>query len=346
MSEAQTTDSWVADGEASVEPVTDSTPAAPTAESWVDEAPGEAVEVAEVVEEALEAVEAEAVVEDVIQNFIDAKNGEETFQIPEGIMVPQKRNGETEYVAIEDVLKRGMMGNDYNLKTTEHAQAVRDHQRAVERNEAMNARLEARAAHVKAEEERIKAALSDPASAAAYEEHLVQYARNPMYRKNVDAALAQEENQAELDVLRAREDQRVVNEAGEMAMGWINSLAAEFPNVDADRVRTEYGRSLSNGTATLNSSEVRRLFTVEAEHVQRTLSPLQSELAEMRATIDAMKASTAAETHNETTQHAVTRAKATKVNTGRGAPAKVASKHTKFGPNELQDRKDAWSAVR
>lgn len=342
----QTSDSWVADGEASVEPVTVETPAAPTAESWVDEAPVEAIQATPEVVEAVEAIEAPEVVAEVIQNFIDAKHGDETFQIPEGIMVPQKRNGETEYVAIEDVLKRGMMGNDYNLKTTEHAQAVRDHQRSVERNEAQNARLEARSNHIAAEEARIKAALSDPASAAAYEEHLVQYANNPMYRANVDASLAQEENQAELDVLRAREDQRVVSEAGDLAMGWLTSIATEFPNVDADRVRTEYGRSLSNGTATLNASEVRRLFEAENQHVTRTLSPLQDQLAEMRATIEAMNASAAADTHNEATQHAVTRSKAPKVVTGRGAPAKVASKQTKFGVHELQDRKDAWSAVR
>tara|TARA_R110000787_G_scaffold186633_1_gene298363 strand:- start:3810 stop:4844 length:1035 start_codon:yes stop_codon:yes gene_type:complete len=341
------TDSWVADGGMDAEPVTVETPAAPTVESWA-EAPVESapVEVVEAVVEAAEAAPTEEAAAEIVQNFIDAQHGDETFQIPEGLLVPQKRNGQTEMVSIEDVLKRGMMGNDYNQKTTEHAQAVRDHQRAIERTAAQEARLQARSAHIDKEEARIKAALSDPASAAAYEEHLVQYANNPMYRQNVDASLAQEENQAELNILREREDQRVVNEAGQMAQGWLAQYATEFPNVDADRVRVEYGRSLSNGTASLNASEVRRLFEAEAQHVNATLSPLQDQLAEMRATIEAMNASTAADTHNEATQHAVTRSKAPKVVTGRGAPAKVASKQTKFGVHELQDRKDAWSAVR
>ena len=206
--------------------------------------------------------------------------------------------------------------------------------------------MKARADHVEAKAAEIKAALSTPESAAAYEEHLAQYQKNPMYRKNVDAALSQQETQAELDVLRQAEDDRVVREASTLAAGWLDALASEFPNVDPSRVRQDYGRALSAGTAQLDPSEARRFFTAEADHVNRTISPLQDQLAALRDTVTALQAGQAAETHNDNTQHAVSRAKTTPVSTGRGAPGTTPKPVTKFGPNELPDRIQDWSNVR
>ena len=340
--EAQTPDSWIADGAAETEPVTTETPEVV-----------EATEVIEAVTEVLaETAEIEGVPADLGADFSDedlfiiGQLDEGEFQMPKGVKIPQTRDGVTEMVSIEDVMKRGMRGNDYRIKTTDHQQALRDFERRTSEMDAREARAKARMDHIEARDAEIKAALSDPQSAAAYEEHLAQYAKNPMYRKNVDAALSQEETQAELDVLRGREDARVVAEASKLAEGWLTSLATEYPGVDVERVRGDYARGLQAGTAQLDAGDVRRLFQAESEHVNRTLSPLQDELAALRDTVTALQAGQAAETHNETTQHAVARAKTTPVTTGKGTPGTTTAPAKKFGPNELQEQKDAWAAVR
>ena len=339
--EAQTADSWVADGTSTKEPETTETPAA---EETVAEVVETATETTEAVETTTEAVTTETVetVEEVVQKFIDAKQGDEAYQLPEDVMLPQTRDGETTYVSIQDVIKRGMMGDDYRIKTTELADGRRTLERSTDDITAREARLDIRLEQAKAREAEMNAALTDPKSAEAYQEHLVQYRDNPMYRKHVDQSLAAQETEAERDVLQGREDARIVSEASTQVFGWIDKLKSEYEGVNPERVRTEYARALSAGTAPLDISAVRSIFQAEAEHVNQILTPLQTELAGIKATLESLQAGAAATEHNETTAHAVGRSKVVPVATGSGAPAKTTVTPGKFTPNELQDRKQAW----
>lgn len=340
--------SWIEDGTADTEPVTTETPdtePTETAPEPVEAAP-EPVEAPESAEptdaEVAEAVEAGAETAEEVQAYIEGKLGDEPYKIPEEARLPLKRGDETEYLPVSEIMKRGMMEKDYRVKTEELSQQRRQFQAQQESWEREKARMEAREKHLAEKEEEIRAALTDPQGARAYEEHLQQYQNNPMYRKHVDAALAQRETDAELQSLKSERDSRIVQEASQTAASWVQDLSEDFPNVDPNRVRTLYGQRLQAGQASLDRAEVRAIYQSEADYLERASSPLRDTLAELRAKVEAMEASQAAEKQNETTQHAVERSKAPKVATGRGAPAKTPTKKEKFGPNELSDKNAEW----
>lgn len=324
-------ENWIKDGTADAEPVTTETPA-------------EVVEVAPeaTTEQVGEAVEAGAETVEEVQAFIEGRMGDEPFQLPESVALPLKRGEEVEFVPVTELLKRGMMEKDYRIKTDELGRERRAFQTEQQRVTAERAKIEARAKYLEEKEAEIKAALTDPQSALAYEEHLKQYQTNPMYRKHVDTALASRETEAELNALRADSDERIVKEAASTAFGWINELAEEYPGVDPDRVRESYSQLLQSGRAQLDRAEVERIYRTEADYLARASTPLQQQLAALTARFEAMQAMTAAEQHNEKTAHALARAKAPKVAAGNGAPARTPAPATKFNPNELQERNAEW----
>ena len=345
--------SWVKDGTAEVEPVTTETPEVVEDVVEAKTEVTETIEATETVEtdkpdEATGTVEETKTeeAEEVAQKFIEGKLGEETFQLPEGVLVPLERDGKTEYVAIEEVLKRGMMEQDYRHKTAELA----DSRRAFETSQATasheRAKLEAKEKYLAEQENEIKAALSDPESAERFQQHLEMLRTNPMYKKTWEQGLANRETEAERDSLQAEKDDRVVREASTTALGWIESLATEFEGVDQGRVATVYGQRLSAGQASLDISDVRSIYQAEADYLSRASEPLRDQLATLSAKIDGLTASQAAEEQNETTQHAVKRAKTTPVATGAGAPAKSTTTPGKFGPNELATKTQEWANVR
>ena len=344
---------WIEDGTPEEEPVTTETPAdevsvgaTETTETETPETP-EPVSTDEVAAEATEETkETTEKVEEVVQKFIEGKLGDETFQLPEDVLIPQTRDGETEYVPILDVLKRGMFEKDYRTKTAE----LGDDRRAFEASQASakveGAKLEAKEKYLAEREEQVRAALSDPEKAAQYQQHLEMYRDNPMYRETWDKSWANRETEAERDSLRQEKDDRVVQDASKTARGWIETLATEFDGVDPGRVASIYGQRLGSGQASLDISDVRSIYQAEADYLSRASEPLRAENATLSAKNDALTATKAAEEHNEATQHAVDRAKTTPVATGAGAPAKSYTPPGKFGPNELAEKNQEWADVR
>ncbi len=334
-------ETWVKDGTEEAEPVTTETPAVepvadvvePVVEPVVEAATGD--EPPGVVEP--------AVVAEVVEKFIECKLGEEVFQLPEGVRIPLKRGDETEYVPIEEVRKRGMLEQDYRAKTTE----LSNERRAFEASQATattaQARLDAKEKYLTEQEAEIKAALSDPESAEQYQQHLEMLRSNPMYKKTWDDRWANREIVAERDALLETQDARVVQEASTTALGWIETLATEFDGVDPGRVASIYGQRLSAGQASLDISDVRSIYQTEADYLAGASKPLRDQIATLSAKFDALTASQTAEEQNETTRHAVTRAKTVPVATGAGAPAHTPTTPGKFGPNELAERNSTWA---
>lgn len=345
---------WVKDGTEEAEPVTTETPAGEAVEAAAEVVEGATAivegaaatgdETTGAVETAVETGAGEAkVVEEVVQKFIEGKLGEEVFQLPEGVQVPLKRGDTTEYVPIEEVLKRGMLEQDYRAKTTE----LSNEKRAFEVSQATaataQARLDAKEKYLSEQEAEIKAALSDPESAAQYQQHLEMLRDNPMYRKTWEERWANRETAAERDALLETQDARVVQEASTTALGWIKELATDFDGVDQGRVASIYGQRLSAGQASLDISDVRSIYQAEADYLKRASEPLRDQLANLSAKIDALTASQTAEEQNQTTRHAVQRAKTVPVATGAGAPATAHTTPGKFSPNELAERNSAWA---
>jgi len=331
---------WVKDGTEDAEPVTTETPAEEVVETTAEVVEGAAVEEAAAAVET--AGETETVTE-AVQKFIEGKLGDEVFQLPEGVQVPLKRGDTTEYVPIEEVLKRGMLEKDYTAKTTE----LSNKQRAFDASQATaataQARLDAKEKYLTEQEAEIKAALSDPESAEQYQQHLQMLRDNPMYRKTWEGRWANQETEAERDALRADQDARVVQDASTTALGWIETLATEFDGVDPGRVASIYGQRLSAGQASLDISDVRSIYQTEADYLAGASKPLRDQIATLSAKFDALTASQTAEEQNQTTRHAVTRAKTVPVATGAGAPAHTPTTPGKFGPNELAEKNSAWA---
>ena len=338
-------ETWVKDGTEEAEPVTTETPAEEVVETTAEVVEGAAAVVEEATatgDEATGAVET-AGVEEVVQKFIECKLGDEAFQLPEGVRIPLKRGDETEYVPIEEVRKRGMLEQDYRAKTTE----LSNERRAFEASQATaataQARLDAKEKYLTEQEAEIKAALSDPESAEQYQQHLQMLRDNPMYRKTWEERWANRETAAERDALLATQDERVVQEASTTALGWIEKLATDFDGVDPGRVASIYGQRLSAGQASLDISDVRSIYQAEADYLAGASKPLRDQLANLSAKIDALTASQTAEEQNQTTRHAVKRAKTVPVATGAGAPATTPTTPGKFGPNELAEKNSAWA---
>lgn len=331
---------WVADGTTEAEPVTESTPA----EAPPVEAAPEVVETAETAP-----VETAEAPETPVQAFIDARLNGEVYELPEGVELGLKRGedrdgtAKVEYVPILDVHKNGMMERDYRHKTTDHANTVREFDARRSEFTRAQAALETRTKFLDEQEQQIRGAITDPTKAQEFAEHLRQYESNPMYRANVDTAQSTREVVAERDALREDADQRVIADAVTLATGWIDGMAAEFPEVSPERVRTTYAQQLTGGAANLDPSAVRGVYQAEADYLKTSVSPLQRQIDELTAKFNAKEGVTAAETHNEDTQHKIDRAKAPKVNTGRGAPTTTPVEPTKFEPRELPDRISAWN---
>lgn len=338
-SNASIVDSWVKDGTPAAEPVTTETPADGAGGPAAEAAPPAATEPEKPAAPPVETPDAAPA---AIEDFIEAQLGDgSVFKVPRSLRLPSKRGEQTIFEPLETVLGERMMERDYRIKTAEAGAARR--QLAVDR-----ARLEERERFVKEQEQVVIDAQKDPEKWETFQAHLEQLRTNPIYRKHFEDAQAKRETEAELAVHREREAQAVIHDGVAQAVAWIDQLAKEpgFEGVDPERVRVRYGELLSAGHARLDPADVRQLFRAEADYLQRSVSPLQAKLDALSAEIQGLKSGKAAEAHNATTAHAVSRAKAPPVATGTPPALAAPGPKGRFGPRDLADRNAEWARQR
>lgn len=347
---AETVRSWVADGTPSTEPVTQETPVATepvrdasgkfTAEPAADPTtatptPGSAASVA--------ASAAAPATEYIVGQMEDGTE----FQIPKNVRIPLKRDKEITYEPLEDVRKDGMRLRDYQLKSNAVALQKQENEASRTKLEAEQARVAARETWLTEREVEMREAQKDPDKWAAYQDMQRLYAENPTFRKTMDDALDKRETEAELSVYRERDEAAQVTQGISLASTWIETVGAEFPSVNQDRVRQLYAQALSSGRAALDPNHVRAIYQDEARFVESAQTPLRSELQALKDQIAALEGKKQADTHNAGTQHALARAKVPPVATGGNPPAPVgAVQPGKFGPRELVERNAAWARER
>jgi hypothetical protein len=287
-----------------------------------------------------------------VQDFIEAMLGEnEPFRIPRGVRLPQKRGEVTEYEPLDDVLKRGMMGKDYYAKTAEVAARQRELDEREMTIETERARMSAREAYLTEQEKLLRDANTSPEGFQAFQEHLRQMETNPIYRKRVEDSLAKRETDARLEVYEARDRQAETVRLADTARGWIDELATkpEYAGVDATRVLEIYADGLRREVLPLDRSVVERIFQSEAQYLSKSLTPLQQQVAELRAEIDALKNGQTPDPqrHNAQTAHALERGKALPVKPSGLPPAPAApGPVAPFGPRDLPDRNAEWARRR
>lgn len=365
LSNTERVSNWVKDGSAAAAPETVETPAA-VAEQPRDPATGKflakdaeqgtaessatptpAAQASATPTPAAPAVPGPGASAAEVQEFIDAMDGETPFKIPARLRIPLKRGETVEYETIEDIRKRGMLELDYRHKTAELARQRRDDEARRTQFAANEARVKARETWLAEREAEMVEAQKDPEKWDAYLEVQRQYRDNPRFRQVMDDALAKRETDAENSVYREREYAAVVSEGVSAAAQWIEQLAPQFAGVNPERVRVIYAQALTAGQASLDPAEVRAIYEREARYLSESQTPLQTELATLKARLEAMEASTAAEKHNAGTAHALSRAKTPPVAATGRPPAPAGAPATgRFGPNELIERNQAWSSQR
>ena len=325
-------DNWLSDGTPAEEPVTVETP---------EEASVEAVAAEEVI-----TPDAEQDAEQVVKTF-KGKLGEQDYEVPEDFLVPVKRGDEIEYVPIKEAQAGFMRQKDYSIKTSE----VAENRRKIEQQEAAfaarQAKIEAREKWIAEQEERMREAQADPEKHAAYLEHLAMYERNPEYRKNVDNALRVTEIEAENEALRATSSRSAVEEGVKQAQEWIAQLASEerYRTVDPERVRAIFANALTNQGLPFERSVVEQIFDQEATFAQNVLerSPLRSELAELKAQLDALQKQREADAHNQDTDRALARGAIPNVRPTGSAPGTNAPSRERILPENKESALRAWS---
>lgn len=368
LSNAERVGNWVKDGTPAAEPVTTETPAAETAEEQQRgpdgrflpkgsepirpaDTPASATPTpassASATPSAVPAAPAPGASAAEVQEFIEAQLGEGTFQVPKGVKIPLKRGDTIEYATIEELQKRGMLELDYRHKTAERAREKRENEAIQTRLAATEARVQAREQWLAEREAEMREAQKDPEKWEAYQDLQRLYQSNPQFRKVMDDALAKRETDAELAVYQGRDYQAQVQEGVELATSWIDQFASEFADVNPERVRVRYAEALSAGRARLDPEFVRGIYEDEARYVTSTTSPLQQQLADLKARLAAIEDAKGAEKHNATTAHALSRAKAPPVAASGRPPAPAGAPATsRFGMNELVERNQAWANQR
>jgi hypothetical protein len=344
MSNGKVVDNWIKDGEPQVEPVTVETPPEETTpvEAGADETVGqEPQEVSAISQE--EKVPASTPSEP--EMFV-GRLGEEEHQIPKDFLVPLKRGEEVEYVPLTELQSRGMMEKDYRLKTAELAEQRRQFEKQNTDFAANQARVEARDKWLQEREAEMREAQQDPQKWEAYQESMRLYKENPRFRQTMDDALAKRETDAENAVYREREEREAVQEGVNMARSWIDELTKDpqYEGVNAVRVAEVYGNQLRAGTAPLSREAVQAVVHSEAQYLSQSLSPLQKQLESVQSQLNELTEQKKAETHNESTEHALARGKAPNV-APKGTPPAPAPKKKieRFGMRDLADVNAQWS---
>jgi len=356
----KTTDEWIKDGTVEAVPETVSTPAVETAvvETPTTDAPTRdeltgrfiaagdtpAVAVIEVpvIPSAVAAVAADAAEAQAVEEFLEARQGDKPYQFPKNVSLPWKRGNETGFTPVEEILKGYMMEKDYRIKTQQTAEERR--QVAVER-----ARVMAEKAAIDGEREQLRAAMIDPEKLEQYQQHYEQMRVNPVYKKFVEDALDKRVTQAELDVIRNEERDAGLQEAATNLTSFIRDTASQYNGVDPERVIATYRRGLISGEIPeITEQSVHQIFKAEAEYTGKILSPIQSEMAELKAQIATLSGAKAVEAHNAKTDTALAKNKAAPVlgALGNGTAVGTSNPPTQFKPftsDTYSDKVREWS---
>jgi hypothetical protein len=355
-----TVNDWIKDGTKDKTPVTSSTPAvetaAPAETTEASSSPARDPETGKFVAatasaegvtatpaataEATASAEATPVVEAAaaaagqsVEEFLEARRGDQPYKFPKDVELPWKRGNESGFIPITEVLKSPMFEKDYRHKTQQVAEERR--QVSIEK-----ARIAAEKTAIDAERQQLREAMIDPEKLEQYQQHYEQMRTNPVYKKMVEDALDARVTRAELDVRLAEESEQVNREAAENLYNTIVETAKQYPGVDPERVRQVYAKGLVSGDIQeITEESIHQVYKQEAGYTAQILSPLQAELTELRAQIDTLKGTKAAEAHNANTDKKLAQAKATPVvaAVGNATPVGTSTPPTQFKPFTLHD---------
>lgn len=377
---AKTSEDWVKDGTPSETPVTSSTPdlspssttptppaaetkpaaeAKPPAErkaatrDWANRKPDSAAPAAKTAEAApavgqSAAEQAAETLEEMLEGQLDGR----PFQLkyPKGVRVPLKRGEEVEYVPLDAAIRGAMMEKDYRAKTSEFAEQRRSfeaQQKQFTRDLAVErARLKAQQDYLEEQAQFAQKAHEDPEEEARYLQHIQAYRTNPHYKKMVDDAVTGRMMTAERNVQNEEVFREELKAGAAQLWSDIQEMGKKYPTVDPDRVRVMYAEDLQAERVSVGRETVEEYFKREAGEHTRLLSPLQTQIAELNAKLEAaLKAQTdaaAAAAHNDNTRQKIERTLSPVGAPAGGAPGGTPAKPQLTGKT-LRARSQEWS---
>lgn len=255
-------------------------------------------------------------IKDALEAYLDGK----PYLVPKNLTFKLKSGTQVAEKSFEQLQREGMLYTDYQRKTAAVAQRERELGDRMTQAEAQLAAAKARETWLKEQEQQMLEAQRDPKKWESYQEYMRMYQADPRFRKVADDALKARELEAQNSVYQRQDTERAVSQHVEQARTWIAEIGKEFPGVDPDRVRTTYAQLLALEQVEFSPQAVRAVFQNEAQVVTAAMTPLQQEMAAIKAELEALKAGKAAEAHNAGTQHVLNRSKAPNVAPGGGGP--------------------------
>ena len=277
---------------------------------------------------------------------IEGRLNGEPYKLPANLELPWKRGNETGFASIEQIRKEHMLERDYRIRTSELA----DQRRALESErqsqqmelEKYRRQLEVERNYVQRENQRMMEALThpDPAVREKQARHIEALQTDPQYREAYEKALKADAYEAvtqfETEYTQEQQVQSILSDIQETAQ----ALAEKYPTVDVQRAVARYGQAVQEGRASLKVRDLEAVFQDEHSYLQRSVTPVMTELEALKAEIAALKQGTKATDHNQSVRSQIakqTTARAVAA-TGAAAPPNPAAATT---PRRREDRRSA-----
>jgi hypothetical protein len=256
-------------------------------------------------------------VKDALEAFLDGK----PYPVPKNLMFKLQSGTTVREATLDQLRREGLLYTDYQQKTQALARERREHQQQVAQWTARDAALKEREKWFEEQRNEMIAAQKDPKKWEEYQEIQRLRTANPSFDKLFQDAMKAREDGAQRGVMEQALQNQQIEEGVDQARGWIRELASQYPGVDPERVRLLTAYAWTNQTLPYGPEAIKQIFEGEATYLKSAASPVETQVAELKATIDAMKAEQEAAKHNAGTARALERAKAPNTSPAGGGPA-------------------------
>jgi len=235
--------------------------------------------------------------------MIEARLGDEISSLRADLLIPLDVNGQTQMVALSEVRRGGMREADYTRKTQalaeeRKANAARERELAI-----AHATTEAIKAEMDEERQRLIRANSDPDEYQRYMNHVSLLDSDPTYRQTWELAqrakVRDAVDAAEATITAEEQRSAVVQDISDTAEDYAKR--PEFAGVAVEDAIAVYTQRVTEGTAELNTRDLRKAFAdIAAQRativapINQQMTTLQAENARLAAELLAAQANTTA----------------------------------------------------
>lgn len=237
--------------------------------------------------------------------MIEARLGDEISSLRADLLIPLDVNGQQQLVPLAEIRRGGMREADYTRKTQalaeeRKANAARERELAI-----AHATTEALKAEIEAERQRLIAAQSDPDEYQRYMNHVSLLESDPTYKQTWELAqrakVRDAVDAAEATITADEQRNAIVQDISDTAEQYAQR--PEFAGIAVEDAIAVYTQRVSDGTAELNTRDLRKAFAdIAAQRativapVTQQMTTLQAENALLAAELAAAQANTIART--------------------------------------------------